>query len=235
MRFHRFLVETDLSSPAVVLTDSGVVHQLGHVLRVKPGERIILMDGENHEVVARITDIQKNGIAAIIEERSDNTNEPEISVSLYAAILKQDKFSWVVQKATEIGVQQIIPVITHRTIKLGLNHFRLETVMKEAAEQSGRGVMPTLHESMKLKDAVQHAHTSDKKIFFDIDGTPIRKILKEKNKKSIAVFIGPEGGFAEEEKSVMNDVGFTRATLGPLTFRAETAAIIAAYECIYSV
>ncbi len=208
------------------IIDQEVVGQIKNVLRLKLGEKIVVGDGLGHEMLAEITGISKSSIILKATKVQENDNEPKNSVTLYCSVLKKENFELVVQKATEIGIKTIVPVISERTIKLGLNKERLEKIAKEAAEQSGRGIVPVILEPMSFEEAVANVSSVGSSFLFDSSG----EVLKEASLNvEITAFIGPEGGWTERELSLARNNGFSIVSLGKLTFRAETAAIIASY------
>ena len=140
-KIHRFLLPADLS------------HQIRDVLKMEAGEVVDLMDGQGMEARAKI--ISTDGAVEVeIDSLRHNQSEPTIKVILYCAVLKKENFELVVQKATEVGASEIVPIISERTIKTGLKRDRLQKIVNEAAEQSGRGVVPTIHEAMTFKQAL---------------------------------------------------------------------------------
>ena len=226
MKLHRFIGPYDFGSSKISITDPETIHQIRKVLRLNPNEQIILSDGNLGEATVKLIIFEKDKIEGEIIEKYKNKNEPERKVVLYTAILKRENFDLVVQKATETGVKEIIPVITSRTVKTGLNLDRLRKIAKEAAEQSGRGIVPVIHEPIKFQEAIKNGG-----ILFDPSGD----ILKAESLKLEAkLFVGPEGGFTEEEIELAKKNNFKIASLGSLTLRAETAAIIGSYLAITS-
>ena len=119
-----------------------------------------------NEAVAKILLLAKDKAELEILETIKNKNESENHVNLYCSILKKENFELAVQKAVEVGVKEIIPIITARTVKLGLNHERLNKIIKEAAEQSGRGVLPKLDEAIIFDEALKLAKENDLNLFF---------------------------------------------------------------------
>lgn len=230
MRLHRFIGNFDLSKKELSINDADFVNQARNVLRLKVGEKLILCDGNLNEAVAEIINLNKKFAELKILETYKNKNEPENYVVLYCPILKKENFEMTVQKAVEVGVKEIIPIITARTVKLGLNKERLEKIIKEAAEQSGRGVLPVLREPINFDEAVKQAKSAnDLNLFFHPYNSPIDI---ECRYKRIGVFVGPEGGWMEEEIKIARSNGFTFAGLGKTILRAETAAVIASYLTI---
>lgn len=228
MRLHRFIGNFDCSHDTIEISDKDIISQLLNVLRLGVGDRIILADGNGNECTGEISDRQKNMLVITIIERLENNNDPTVSGVLYCAILKRENFELVVQKATEIGIAEIVPLITTRTVKLDIKEERLLKIIKEAAEQSGRGRLPILHKPMKLPEAFEHAHGNDVNFFFALSDIPANNELLHKGMRR-GLFIGPEGGWTEEEEGAARNAECSLVSLGLLTFRAETAAIVASY------
>lgn len=235
MHRHRFIIpQVDLNSETITIVDSGILHQLKDVLKIAVGEEIVIADGEGGEARAAVVSFSPGvGVASVIA-RQKNKNESSIPVAVYCAVLKHDNFDLVVQKATEIGVQKIVPIITQRTVKRGVNEDRLQKIAKEAAEQSGRGVVPIVEEPVVFDKILEEVKAADGlKIFLDADGErlnsgEIGKIAPEK----VAIFVGPEGGWTPAERERAQTAGCVVRSLGKLILRAETAAIVASYEAV---
>lgn len=222
MRLNRFFIQSDLSTEFVSVSDESLVSQIRSVLRMEVGDFIILADGNFKEVKAKIIKLEKKSIDFEIKERWLNQNEPKVQVTLFCAILKKENFELVVQKATELGVRKIVPVLTRRTIKLGLNLERLRKIIKEASEQSGRGIIPGLTDPVEFESAL--GLSSSINLFLDTSEGEVLSKLDIKEDK-IGVWVGPEGGWDPEEVSLALKYGHIRTSLGKLVLRAETAAI----------
>jgi len=228
MRLHRFIGNFDCSGERIEITDADVVNQILRVLRLGVGDRLILSDGVGNECIGEIADRQKERLTIHVVERYKNANEPAVTSVLYCAILKRENFELVVQKATEIGVSEIVPLITERTVKLDIKEDRLRKIIAEAAEQSGRGRLPILHAPMQFADALSDAKRNVVNLFFALSEATIETVDLH-GKQSRGIFIGPEGGWTEEETAAARGAGCAVVSVGPLTLRAETAAIVAAY------
>lgn len=226
MKIHRFLVSGELSTGALTIEDKELYNQIRNVLKLAVGERVIIFNGTGIEAAGSIAEIGKKGVTLEITEVYKNSSESKRKVRLYLAILKNEHFELAVQKAVECGVSEIIPVITNRTVKLGLKPERTVKIMREAAEQSGRGVVPVLREPLSFEDALKHANENDENFF--CDGRAKQSGLKAKGER-VGVWIGPEGGFSPEELAGAEAAKFQSVSLGELTLRAETAAIVATY------
>ncbi len=238
MKIHRFIGDFNLADARIKIIDSESIHQIKNVLRLKVGDRIILGDGKAKEVLAQILNFQKNLIEAEPIECRLNTNEPKKETILYCSILKKENFETVVQKATEAGVREIVPLVVARTVKLNINEERLLKIIKEAAEQSGRGVLPILNKTLAFEEALEHSKQNCLNLFFDKSGQSLTEShhyeLLPLDKKfdlcrHIGIFIGPEGGWHEDELKIAREKNFMIVSLGKTTLRAETAAIVGSY------
>lgn len=228
MKIHRFIGPFDIGLDRISITDADVVNQIAHVLRLQIGERILLADGSGRECIVEIIEMRKHEIICSVVERSENKNEPRVHAVLYCAILKSENFELVVQKATEVGISEIVPLITQRTIKLDIKAERLEKIIKEAAEQSGRGRVPILHRPMEFAEAINDAKRNAVNYFCDI-GELVANPIAYDAVASRGLFVGPEGGWTPEEVVEAHAAGCKTVSFGPLAFRGETAAIIASY------
>lgn len=229
---HRFIGDFDLSQSIVTLTDKTIVHQLRNVLRAEVGNVIHLCDGNRTEANATITDLTRKQVRVSIDSVFKNTNEPERHVTLYCAILKRSNFELVVQKATETGISEIVPLVTKRTVKQNIKSSRLKKIIHEAAEQSGRGIVPALKKPIAF-NAIQKTATNAANVFLHTEQADKPPTIFP-NSSALNIFIGPEGGWDESEILFAKSCGFQSATLGKLTLRAETAAIVASYLAVHS-
>ena len=228
MRLHRFIGHFDLNQKQIVVNSEDFVNQARNVLRLKVGDKLILCDGNLKEAVAEIVNLNKEFAELKIVETCKNENESEKNVALYCSVLKKENFEITVQKAVEVGVKEIVPIITDRTVKLGLNKERLNKIIKEAAEQSGRGILPNLNEAIDFDKAIIEAKNKNEvNLFFQIGYPPLGHSMSKF--KKIGVFVGPEGGWTEEETKIAQSNGFTLVGLGKTILRAETAAMISSY------
>ncbi len=226
MRLHRFIGEFDLSKAEITVSDPAVISQWRTVLRLRSADTVILCDGKGNEAEATLLTLQPKEATLAVTRRTYTTRLPEKTVTLYLALLRRENFEISVQKATEIGVSRIVPLSTSRIVKTGYNRVRLEKILLEASEQSGRTTLPVLEDVMTLPEALE-SRSGASAVLFDLSGSalPSGFFLAE----SIDLFIGPEGGFSEEEVSLAKDSGCEIGSLGNLVLRAETAAIVASF------
>jgi 16S rRNA (uracil1498-N3)-methyltransferase len=227
MRLHRFMVSTDLSKSVVEIRDFNLLHQIRLVLRLKEGDQLILV-GEKKEAVAKIIKYSEGLAVLEILSREKITVGSKRSAVLYVSVLKRENFELVVQKATEIGISKIVPMICARTVKTGLRQDRLEKIAKEAAEQCGRVSIPEISEIQNFSDILKSAPKNS--FIFGLDAK--KTAMDFKFPKEANLFIGPEGGWVGEELTAAKKAGFKELSLGPLVLRAETAAIVSSFLAV---
>ncbi|PIR89501.1 MAG: hypothetical protein COU07_01205 [Candidatus Harrisonbacteria bacterium CG10_big_fil_rev_8_21_14_0_10_40_38] len=241
MRLHRFFAEFDLSQSVIKITDDSFRHQVKDVLRLREGDSLVLAHNTRVEVTARITSFLRDGVELVALSHENVDRETERLITLYASLIKHDHFEFAVQKAVECGVAEIVPILSDRTEKLRFKEERIQKIIQEAAEQSGRAYVPKLLPTMSLPHALQMSSRHDINLFFDVSVEDFfsKKILR--NKKNIGVFVGPEGGWSSNEVVVAKS--YTSRTpgklffvsLGELTLRAETASIIVSFLASHSI
>ena len=229
---HRFFISPlDLiNEQNVVILSAELLHQFIDVLRFKEGEKIILLDNSGDEYLMEIIKISKKEISGKIIEKRKNEAEPNLQIRLFFALTKnQEKFEWVLQKGTEVGVSEFVPLITERTERQSLSKIdRLQRILKEAAEQSGRGIVPKLSEIKILKKLFTDEEIQKgKNILAHPEGKQsLKQVLEIKGVSEINIYIGPEGGFSPLEIENAEEAGFFVFNLGKKILRAETAAIV---------
>ncbi len=234
MKQHRFIGSFDLAQTHLEVHDQIIVHQIARVLKLQEGEEIILCDGAGTQAVALLERVSNHSLGLQMLSVSPDKNEPRTRVTLYASILKHESFEYVVQKATEVGIAAIVPVISARTVKRAVRMARAQQIAKEAAEQSGRGMVPMIAEPLEFERAIAHANTHERNFFFDVGATQFSNHAYSAY-TSAGIWIGPEGGWEEYEAARARAAEYTIAGLGSLTLRAETAAVIASYVVIHTV
>lgn len=225
-KIHRFRIDTIPQGNHITITEERLVHQLNRVLRLAAGEEIILFSDEGIDTVFCITDITNKGILLTLV-RTHTVTQPTHTLIAAIGIPKGDAFELIVQKLTEIGVSEIVPLITSRTVKQSVRVDRLQAISDEALEQSGGTRRVLIREPISLATALEtYPYQS---VYFDTDTT--KKHTLEKTATMI-MYIGPEGGWSPEDAAVLANKS-TPATLGPRVFRTETAAIIGAYTLLW--
>ncbi len=226
---HRFyLPSLDFSGELLEISDNRVVHQAGKVLRMRTSDFFHVFDGKR-EWMMQVEEINKRKIKAKRVQAVENHSEPELRVSLYQAIPKKPAlFELVIQKATEIGVHEIFPLITERTEKRRMSKFeRLHLIAMEAAEQCGRMHIPIIRHPVNYDEVVGSLNNAF--IGYEYEGTRFISDYADELKKAkeAQIIIGPEGGLSESEMSLAKEAKVKPFTFGPRILRTETAAIAA--------
>lgn len=243
---HRFYVGTEnIEDNRIVITGSDVNH-IKNVLRLNKGEKIVICDGQGQDYYCIIDNVAKEQVIAVIEDKQKANTELRTKIYLFQGLPKKDKMEFIVQKAVELGVYEIVPVKMKRTIvkidnekkeRAKLN--RWQTIANEASKQSRRGILPNVYEIVSYKEAIDMAKELEYVILpYELAENMeyTRKSIEEASKcSSIGIFIGPEGGFDEEEVSFAKEIGIKTITLGNRILRTETAGLTALAMLMYNI
>lgn len=225
MKIHRFYLEEFSKQKKIELAKSPIFHQIKNVLRIKAGEEVSFFYN-NQEAVYKIINIEKNKIIFDFVKDVINNFNIKRKINLYQSIIKKDKIEWVVQKASELGVAKIIPVISDRSEKKDVNIDRLNKIAVEASEQCGRQDIIEITETIKFKNAFTNNNLN---ILADVSGKNILDFLEEnknnKNPEEINIFIGPEGGWTESEIDFAKKNKAQIVSLNNYILRSETASV----------
>lgn len=225
-KIHRFFYEfNSIEEDSISIFDFEIVNQVVNVLKIKKDEEIIIFNKDT-ELLCFLDEFNQKGIILrIIEIR--NIEKQDYNINLYCSVLKKDNFEFVVQKSVELGISDIYPIITDRTIKTNLNFDRLNKISKEASEQSGRFYTTTVFNVMDLMKI--NIKKDDLNIVFNMDGDNImimKNLSNIRKSKNINLFIGPEGGWTDNEVFFFKKNNFLNINLGKNVLRAETASIV---------
>ena len=221
----RLFVRTPLAPGVSVELDAGQANYLGNVLRLREGAELMVFDGRSGEWVARIVNVAKKRKVLVVERRTREA-ESVPDVWLAFAPVKRTHTDWLVEKATELGVARLMPIITQRTIVERVKLERLEAIAIEAAEQCGRTLLPEICEPQPLTRLLEQRDASRTLYFADeTGGEPVGNAFRP---GPALILTGPEGGFTEEERATIRSAaGALAVSLGPRILRAETAALAA--------
>ncbi len=214
-----------------ILIDGEEFAHLVHVMRKKAGDEICVVDGTGAMYNVTLIELTKRAAHGTISSRFENHNEPQVSLTLAVGILKNpSRFDFLVEKVTELGVKEIIPISTERTIPSHAKTDRWQKLALAAMKQCGRGYLPRVHALIAIEELLKECSTYKcKLIAHETSSVPIKKYQEQiQDEKSAIVLIGPEGGFSEEEVHLCVESGFTDVSLGTRRLRTETAAITAA-------
>lgn len=225
MRLHRFLITESIADATICITDKDTLHQWLRVLRYTGGEDVILIDGKGLEVVGIIAQISKEEATIQVKERMVSVAPTTLKLTLCFSPLKRELTELVFQKGTELGVDVFQPSICERTIKDRINQERLTRIVQEATEQSGRVWAPEIRSVCSLGDAIA-THREYPMFFASLlvkDSASVRPTLTSMT--AMSLFIGPEGGWTEQEEAQAIMQGLVSLRLSQHVLRAETACI----------
>jgi len=244
----KFFVDPSSINDTYIFITGEDVNHITKVLRLSLNDIIIICDGQGNDYKAAIDEIGRKEVKARILERTVSKSEPDIQVVLFQGLPKSDKMEYIIQKTTELGVSEIVPVITKRTVvkindkKAEKNKLeRWQKIAVEAAKQSNRGRIPYVSPPVLFDRAIELMKEADLRIMpYEKETTnPLKDVLVNKTGiKKIGIFIGPEGGFDDEEVEKACESGIDTVTLGPRILRTETAGVAVLsivmyqYECI---
>lgn len=231
---HRFYTANikDKSGPLelsehIWVNDPSFVNQVTRVLRMRAGEEIALFDGRGTERLYRIHEIEPKAFQLYLVTDLE-PKLPTRKVILAFSLLKKDKNEWVLQKATELGVSHLLPLITDRTEKTGFDIDRAQKIIIEASEQCGRHDIPLLNEPQDLKSVIGEYHEHIPVCVADMAGA----VYEDDGMEEVLVLVGPEGGWSENERAYFAEKELLHISVGDFTLRAETACIAAVQTLI---
>lgn len=221
----------------------GDVNHIKNVLRLPIGKEITICDRQGREFECIIKEINAESVTAQIINEKINDTEPAVDTILFQSLIKGEKMEFVIQKSVEIGVTKIIPIMTQRCVvklesekKLKNKIERWQKIAESAAKQSRRGIIPTVCMPMTITQALAYAntHTSISCIPYELEhACHIKTFLQPLKAETIGVFIGPEGGFTEEEVEDAVKNGVQAVTLGKRILRSETAGLFTLANIMY--
>jgi 16S rRNA (uracil1498-N3)-methyltransferase len=233
MPLRRLYVGEKLGPGAELRLGEEAARYLGRVLRLRAGDSVHVFNGSDGEWTGTITAFGRERVAIAVHEIVENTAEPTLGIHLVQGISRGERMDFVVQKATELGVSRITPVLTdHGVVKLdnkraGKRRLHWQRVAESACEQSGRINPPGVDAPMPLNDwfGSGRAGKSTDLVLAPLAGRPLSSV--EQPAAGLCLLIGPEGGFSEREYDDARLAGFEAVTLGPRILRTETAAVAA--------
>ncbi|MBN1221344.1 MAG: 16S rRNA (uracil(1498)-N(3))-methyltransferase [Anaerolineae bacterium] len=237
---HRFFIPPKWLTPPTVTLCGDIARQVKTVLRLRPGDDIIVLDNSGMEWQVRLTKFDHDVVEGQIISQQSAQGEPSLHLTLYQGTLKGQKFEWVLQKGTELGVSCFVPTICQRSIvnRVGAltgKYSRWQQIIREAAEQSRRGKLPQLESPMSLADAIQYARSTPLIVmpWEEAATLTLKEVLAREQSGAVAIFIGPEGGFTPEEATLVQEAGGLVVKLGPRILRAETAGLAVCAAILY--
>lgn len=224
MRLNRFYLENFSNDQKIETRDCAISHQIKNVLKMKAGDYVSFFNQEM-ESLYKIEEISKKVIIFVWKENIQNNFKPKREIILFQSLIKKDKMEWVVQKATELGVTKIFPIISKRSEKKDINLNRLNKIIVEAVEQCGRLDLPLIFEPLKFSDI--WSKVEGLAFLGDGSGINILEVFKknEENCKKVSIIIGPEGGFENKEIELAKKNKAEIVCLNNYVLRSETASV----------
>lgn len=231
---HFFVTPSQVREDSIMIEGSDVNH-MKNVLRMRPGEKVGVSDGDNHKYICRIDRYEEDMAWLAIEEEMSVDTELSSRIYLFQGLPKQDKMELIVQKAVELGAYEVIPVATKRAVvkldakKAKKKVERWQQIAESAAKQAGRGCIPEVKDVMTYKEALEYSKSLDVVLI----PYELAKGMKETKEiiagicpgQSVGIYIGPEGGFEKEEVEAAIAAGAKSITLGKRILRTETAGL----------
>lgn len=238
MALHRFFLTPEQFNNTNIVVQGEIAHQLQRVLRLPIGAKVILLDGIGNQYPSEVASYNKTSAQLCIIEKQPSEGEPNIQIQLFQALLKGEKFDFVLQKGTELGVSSFVPVLMERCISDAVNLNKVERwhkIVREAAEQSRRGILPLVAERLTpFAQVVTQAEGDLKLLAWEEATLPLKQVLyNAKSPASVNIIIGPEGGITPSEAALAQAHGFQSVSLGSRILRAETAGAIVAALTLY--
>lgn len=235
---HRFYISPDNWDPRALILRGGEAHHARDVLRMKPGDRLVVFNGRGREVTGEISEVGRDEISV---RKLQETETPPLRcrITLGQAIPKGKNMDLIVQKAVEIGAAEIAPLISERTIvdldakEAEQKREKWQHIAIEAAKQCGQNWLPTVHLPRKLKDFFAQQPASDLRLIGSLqpDAIHLKKVLADyaeqhrDRPQNVLMMVGPEGDFTPAELALAKSHGCRPITLGPIILRVETASI----------
>ena len=230
----RFFVPSGCVRGGEVSLGAEFAHRLGRVLRLRPGDRVVLSDGAGREYEAELTALSARGVTGRVVGERPVLPEPAVELALYQALIRANRFELVLEKGTEVGVSRFVPVVSGRSqVRPERDPGRADRwrrLVVEAAEQCGRGRPPAVDPPLPFAEALAGAPGL---LLIPWEGERSRGLgaflpgLPERP-RTVSLFIGPEGGFDPAEVELARGRGAALVSLGPRVLRSETAGIVAA-------
>lgn len=238
---HRFFIPPEAIQNGVVTFPENIARQISKVLRLQNGNQVIVLDGSTMEFHVKLEEVSTSLVKGYIIDQKLSSGEPSTKVHLYIALTQREKFEWILQKCTEVGVVSFSPVITSRCLiqnpaEVEGKYPRWKNIIREAAEQSHRGVVPTLNPVLRYESLQKKPiNPGTFGLFFweEERDFELNKILSKNKSAEVSIIIGPEGGLSVSEAELAKKAGYESVSLGRRVLRMETAALVAAALVLY--
>ena len=215
-----------------IVLDKEQSRHIAKSLRMRVGDMLTLACGDGFDYGCIIDEIDAESVILTVCYKQASNCEPSVKVSLYQGVPKGDKMEDIIQKCTELGIYEITPTLTHRSVSrpdeksAKKKNARYQKIALEAAQQSGRGIVPVINNMTSLENAVKNDTTALKILFYEGGGESLNTVIPS-DVDSVSIYIGPEGGFEESEVELIKNNGGVVASLGARILRTQTAPVAA--------
>ncbi len=247
MTLHRFFVPPEWIQEKQVTLSDEVAHQVRNVLRLQAGDHVVVLDNTGWECEVELSQVERDRVKGQVIEERRSTGEPHTRVKLYQSLLKARKFELVLQKGTELGIVEFVPLVCERSVvgdvsEVDARQERWRRIIREASEQSRRGRLPVLRPAAMFAAACEGALDAGERVLILSEHDEVTNLKQALTgaagtdraaSKVVSLFVGPEGGFTPEEVYLAEQYGAQPVGLGPRILRAETAGLVAASAVFY--
>lgn len=237
---HRFFIPPETIQNGVVTFPEDAARQISKVLRLHNGNEVIVLDGSKLEFHVMLEEVGTSLVKGHVIHQGISTGEPSTRIHLYIALTQREKFEWILQKCTEVGVVSFTPIITSRSliqspVEVDGKYPRWKNIIREAAEQSHRGLVPTLFPVRRYENILTNTISPQTLglFFWEEESIELKKIVGKHKDSEVNLIIGPEGGLSVGEAEVAKNAGYLSVSLGKRILRMETAAVVAAALVLY--
>ncbi|MBR2099949.1 MAG: 16S rRNA (uracil(1498)-N(3))-methyltransferase [Eubacterium sp.] len=222
----------DYTPENIITLDGEQARHIAKSLRMRVGDMLMINDSNGSDFGCKIEEITRDTVTLSVCYKQASNSEPTCSVTIYQGNPKGSKLEDIIQKCVELGAVRIVPVLTKRCVSRPDDKSakkkteRYNKIALEAAQQSGRGIIPEVCSLVSLKEALENDESQTKIVFYEGGGEPLRSLVGE-NTQSVSIYIGPEGGFEKDEVDFLVSNGAKAATLGKRILRTQTAPVAA--------
>lgn len=222
----------DYTPRDTVILEGEEARHIAKSLRMRVGDMLTVTDGGGKDYGCQIQAIDRDTVTLAVCYQQACNSEPTCAVTIYQGVPKSQKMEDIIQKCVELGVTRIVPTLTKRSIsrpdpkQAGKKNQRYQKIALEAAQQSGRGIVPQIEQQITLKQAISTDKSKKKIVFYEGGGCSLKDIVSPTD-TAVSVYIGPEGGFDPDEVEALASAGAVVATLGPRILRTQTAPVAA--------
>lgn len=229
MHQEQYFVESRNVFPDHFIIIGDELHHIVKVKRKKPGDTIRAIDGAGNGYIGIIKELSQDYILVETKHNDWRQNEANVRLTMAMGIIKQDRFEWVIEKGTELGIIRFIPMVTEYTLLKSIRLDRWQRIVRAAVKQSGRSICPEISSVTLFSTIVENVEPFDRKIIVhpSITSDDLKPMPSVKKNAQVIVMIGPEGGFSEQEVNMACKNSFDLMNLGRRRLRSETAAIVA--------